>query len=560
MAGCALYMRRLCPHKAMAAIPINIIHQHQTQPSSTFAALFSPPLLHGRMSSSHVSSCSTSQNSAFAGKSKHHPEYYCRHRVLVLCSTSIGIGGFSSDSWDRIPNTSEGNSNGIPFPGKPRQPEKKRYIAGVDQTDRVDPWLLADKDSRFAEFNGVQIHFKLSEPSESDASANDSEERKKLGISANRLPAILLHGFGASLFSWERVLKPLASVIGSKTLAFDRPAFGLTSRPQRRVGKGRPDANASPDLNPFSLEFSAAATLSFIDFLPADKAVLIGHSAGCIVALQAYLDAPERVAGLILLAPAIAAPILLQELQAAAASPDPATEPSSQQTGSHTGKQQRLLLQSVLSKLRFALYWALCQVVNLLQIVKTAIQAVIAILVPAKIAASTKAVFHAGYEKLLIAAFHSALAIWVIRIIMDKLGTRAVRLAWYDSKKANEYVINGYTKPLRSKDWEQALLEFLLALLISPSVGMQQQAPLTERLKEVTCPVLVITGDTDQLVPAWNAKRLVNALPQAKLSLIKECGHLPHEETPDEFLALVKDFFSQIVSTDAKTETSFAPT
>jgi hypothetical protein len=85
-------------------------------------------------------------------------------------------------------------------------------------------------------------------------------------------------------------------------------------------------------------------------------------------------------------------------------------------------------------------------VANLLQIVKTAIQAVLVILVPAKIAASTKAVFHAAYEKLLIAAFHSALAIWVIRIIMDKLGTRAVRLAWYDPKKANEYVINGYTK------------------------------------------------------------------------------------------------------------------
>jgi hypothetical protein len=43
-------------------------------------------------------------------------------------------------------------------------------------------------------------------------------------------------------------------------------------------------------------------------------------------------------------------------------------------------------------------------------------------------------------------------------------------------------------QPLRSKDWEQALLEFLLALLISPSVGMQQQAPVTQRLKEVTCP------------------------------------------------------------------------
>ncbi len=112
MVGCALYMRRLCPHKAMVAIPINIIHQHQMQPSSTFAALFSPPLLHGRMSSSHMSSCSTSQNSAFARKSKHHPEYYCRRRVLVLCSTSIGIGGFSSDSWDRIPNVS---SSKLPY-------------------------------------------------------------------------------------------------------------------------------------------------------------------------------------------------------------------------------------------------------------------------------------------------------------------------------------------------------------------------------------------------------------------------------------------------------------
>ncbi len=56
--------------------------------------------------------------------------------------------------------------------------------------------------------------------------------------------------------------------------------------------------------------------------------------------------------------------------------------------------------------------------VNLLQIVKTAIQAVVVILVPAKIAASTKAVFHAGYEKLLIAAFHSALAIWVVTSLL----------------------------------------------------------------------------------------------------------------------------------------------
>ncbi|KAJ6952280.1 hypothetical protein NC653_041431 [Populus alba x Populus x berolinensis] len=41
---------------------------------------------------------------------------------------------------------------------------------------------------------------------------------------------ILLHGFGASVYSWSRVMKPLAEVTGSKVIAFDRPALGLTSR------------------------------------------------------------------------------------------------------------------------------------------------------------------------------------------------------------------------------------------------------------------------------------------------------------------------------------------
>uniref|UniRef100_B9N1Q4 AB hydrolase-1 domain-containing protein n=1 Tax=Populus trichocarpa TaxID=3694 RepID=B9N1Q4_POPTR len=40
----------------------------------------------------------------------------------------------------------------------------------------------------------------------------------------------MLHGFGASVYSWSRVMKPLAEVTGSKVIAFDRPAFGLTSR------------------------------------------------------------------------------------------------------------------------------------------------------------------------------------------------------------------------------------------------------------------------------------------------------------------------------------------
>ena len=85
-------------------------------------------------------------------------------------------------------------------------------------------------------------------------------------------PAVLLHGFGASLFSWQRVLKPLAAVIGSSVVAFDRPAFGLTSRPRLNFGETQETRRA----NPYSLEFSARATVSFVEFLHAQQIILIG--------------------------------------------------------------------------------------------------------------------------------------------------------------------------------------------------------------------------------------------------------------------------------------------
>lgn len=90
---------------------------------------------------------------------------------------------------------------------------------------------------------------------------------KKIGA-----PAVLLHGFGASLYSWQKVLKPLAAILGSSAVAFDRPAFGLTGRPKLSVGEEQKILRP----NPFGLEFSARATLSFVEFLHAQQIILIG--------------------------------------------------------------------------------------------------------------------------------------------------------------------------------------------------------------------------------------------------------------------------------------------
>lgn len=114
-----------------------------------------------------------------------------------------------------------------------RTKQKREKIAGIDQDELLDPSLLADPDSCFCEFRGVQIHHKVYD---AESQANNSSQSHTLSQVAHNnswklgLPMIMLHGFGASVYSWSRVMKPLAEVTGSKVIAFDRPAFGLTSR------------------------------------------------------------------------------------------------------------------------------------------------------------------------------------------------------------------------------------------------------------------------------------------------------------------------------------------
>lgn len=120
----------------------------------------------------------------------------------------------------------------------------------------------------------MQIHHKICDAEDTlqeGLTPHSPDNRKRVAY-----PMILLHGFGASVYSWSRVMKPLAMATGSKVLAFDRPAFGLTSR----VAPVKQPSSASQDsrsLNPYSMVFSALATMYFIDFLAADKAILVGY-------------------------------------------------------------------------------------------------------------------------------------------------------------------------------------------------------------------------------------------------------------------------------------------
>jgi len=133
---------------------------------------------------------------------------------------------------------------------------------------------IADPDSHFTEINGVAVHYKEKGQGE---------------------PVfILLHGFGANEFSWREVVGPLSE--HGRVIAYDRPGFGLTSRPMPGEWSG---------LNPYSVQGNVELLDGLIDELGVEKAILVGNSAGGEVAAAYALEHPDRVAGLVLVDPAL---------------------------------------------------------------------------------------------------------------------------------------------------------------------------------------------------------------------------------------------------------------
>jgi pimeloyl-ACP methyl ester carboxylesterase len=55
----------------------------------------------------------------------------------------------------------------------------------------------------------------------------------------------------------------------------------------------------------------------------------------------------------------------------------------------------------------------------------------------------------------------------------------------------------------------------------------------------VRCPVLVIHGDTDHVVPVAFARAAVNRHPTWTYQEIRDAGHFPHRDRPDVWAKII---------------------
>ena len=283
---------------------------------------------------------------------------------------------------------------------------------------------LTYSNSQFNEIDGIEIHY------------------QQVGENSDTL-VILLHGFGASTYSWQKVMDPLSEY--GAVLAYDRPAFGLTERVV---------FSEDIEINPYKMDYQPEIVVNFIDEDLTEKVILIGNSAGGTVAIQTALDYPDKISALILVSPAVFA------------------------GGGAPG-------------------WI---------------------------------------KPLLNLPHFNRLGPILVRSIRER-GLELLELAWHDPQKITEKDYENYQKPLSVDNWDMALWEF---------TKVNGGTDLQTRLKELSIPVLIISGEDDKIIPVEQSKQLAAELSGSELVIIPNCGHVPQEECPNEFLEAVVPFINSI--------------
>lgn len=101
--------------------------------------------------------------------------------------------------------------------------------------------------------------------------------------SAGGPPLVLVHGFTASSVAFDANIDPL------------RDQFTVITADL--LGHGNSEAPAEPD--PYQAEAAVRRLLRLFDELKLERVLLVGHSLGGAVALRLALEAPERLAGVV---------------------------------------------------------------------------------------------------------------------------------------------------------------------------------------------------------------------------------------------------------------------
>lgn len=126
------------------------------------------------------------------------------------------------------------------------------------------------------------------------------------------------------------------------------------------------------------------------------------------------------------------------------------------------------------------------------------------------------------------------------RVVRGAVGAAYRQLAFARPRDADHDVVSAFTGHHRDR---RAVARYL-----ETGRRLMPELQLPFRLDEVRCPVLLVWGENDRMVPSRGSRHVIEALPDTTYELIERCGHCPQIEEPDRFVDVLLEFAARPVA------------
>ncbi|KAL0049992.1 hypothetical protein WJX82_002227 [Trebouxia sp. C0006] len=378
---------------------------------------------------------------------------------------------------------------------------------------------LKDHDSVFRELHGTAVHYKLAQGLDT----------------AHPIAVHCYHGFGANTFSWSYVYKALSTQLRAQVTKHDMPGFGLTQRPR--------------DIDGYSLEFNGRLGRLVMDAELAAAGVLSSAALDSDVGPGVKLEQLQSVS---------------REHQSQHGGAESAVCPSDIQAAASQSKPNLQHAREVIKHSRDI--------------------AGLVLVAPAIISFSSQlkaqpdfdrqpndTPMHGRILQVLMAFAQAAgtrtagIVLWLLQpilvlflrtLVRSRLfWVRGLSNAWHSRDGVSDELVDAYRLPQLVRGWEIGLVRFVRARVADSRSFVQvlkgayngrtplsQAEQLAHAVAQQDIKVLILHGSGDRLVPVSNSRRLAKVMPNAELIEYVDCGHVPQEELPKQFIQSVKTF------------------
>ncbi len=122
-------------------------------------------------------------------------------------------------------------------------------------------------------------------------------------------------------------------------------------------------------------------------------------------------------------------------------------------------------------------------------------------------------------------------------------GPQAVVEIWLNKMMSPKTYVNN---PALVERMRHIMMRTSVPGIVGALKGMRDRPDSRSMLNQIKVPTLIIHGADDQLIPIEEAEEMHKGIPESRLEILSNAGHLPNLEQAESFNQLVRDFLGAL--------------